>query len=96
MLAAIIEALGKIIDLRKAGREDKKTGLEIKKLENEMARDGSLVTPATFGEVKEFDFKFKVIQRKAKTSGGQDGQTKILAVAPFVWFFRALKWMFGH
>src|ERR1035438_7765940 len=61
ILTAIIAALKEIIGLRKDAREDKKTGIETKILEKELAEKERLIQPATFEDVKRYDPKYKLI-----------------------------------
>jgi len=62
MIGTIIEALKSVIDLLKKGREDRKLGLEIDRLEREKREHQRLIQPATFEDVKAFDPKFNLIR----------------------------------
>ncbi len=65
MLAVIIEALRSIIDLRAKGRQDRKVGLEIQKLEQEKVQRESPLTHATIDDVHRYDPKVRIIQERS-------------------------------
>ncbi len=65
MLGGIINALKLIIGLRKTARDDKKTGLEIKNLETEIAGSESRIQAATFENITKYDPKIQILERKS-------------------------------
>jgi hypothetical protein len=73
MLGAIIQALKSIVDLRKTARQDKKTGLEIQKLQREISSKESLIQPASLEDVQKYDAKVdtlcRTVQKQRMLSG---------------------------
>lgn len=64
MFGTLIEALKSVIDLRAKAREDKKVGLEIRKLEEERQDRDRLIERATREDVKKYDTKFKRLKER--------------------------------
>ena len=64
--------------VRKDLVDTKKANLEIHKLEDEAEKRDSLVIPATFEDVKNFDPKFKEINQKALTVTLDKQENKIV------------------
>lgn len=54
------------LGVRKDLIDTKKSKLEVKKLEHEERARHSLITPATFDDVKEFDPKYRAIKRRIR------------------------------
>src|SRR5216684_5990277 len=65
MFGTIIEALRTIIDLRAKGRQDRKVGLEIQKLEQEKTERESPLTKATIEDVHRYDPKVRIIRERS-------------------------------
>ncbi len=75
MLGAIVEAIKSVIDLRKKAREDKKTGLEIQRIERELVDKDRLVRPATFEEVEKYDPRIETIRAQFQPRPFQSAKT---------------------